>query len=69
LEDLLLMDARVAEDFLRSLPEEKRKTAEMIKEEKLVLQADKKIEEAIKWENLTFLKNEKALLLYIYTHI
>jgi hypothetical protein len=34
LKELLLMDARVAEDFLSSFPEEKRKLAEMIREEK-----------------------------------
>jgi uncharacterized protein YdhG (YjbR/CyaY superfamily) len=52
-------DARVA-DFLSNLPEEKRKLAEIIR--RTVLQADKKVEETIKWGNLTFVKNSKTLL-------
>jgi hypothetical protein len=63
--DLLLMDdARVA-DFLSSLPEEKRKLAEIIR--RTVLQADKKVEETIKWGNLTFVKNSKNIA-FVYTY-
>ena len=63
--DLLLMDdARVA-DFLSSLPEEKRKLAEIIR--RTVLQADKKVEETIKWGNLTFVKNRKNIA-FVYTY-
>ena len=57
-------DARVA-DFLSSLPEEKRKLTEIIR--RTVLQADKKVEETIKWGNLTFVKNGKNLA-FIYTY-
>lgn len=57
-------DVRVA-DFLDSLPEEKRKLAEIIR--RTVLQADKKIEEAIKWGNLTFVKNGKNIA-FVYTY-
>ncbi len=65
LQDLFLMnDAKVA-DFLDSLPEEKRRLAEMIR--RTVLQTDKKIEEAIKWGNLTFLKNGKNIA-FVYTY-
>ena len=58
-------DARVAEDFLSSLPEEKRRLAEMVR--KIVLDADKKIEETIKWGNLAFIKNRKNIA-FVYTY-
>jgi hypothetical protein len=57
-------DTRVA-DFISSLPEEKRRLVEMVR--RTVLQADKKIEEAIKWGNLTFVKNEKNIA-FVYTY-
>ena len=57
-------DARVA-DFLSNLPEEKRKLAEIIR--RTVLQADKKVEETIKWGNLTFVKNSKNIA-FVYTY-
>jgi hypothetical protein len=57
-------DTRVA-DFLSSLPEEKRKLVEMVR--RTVLQADKKIEEVIKWGNLTFVRNGKNIA-FIYTY-
>lgn len=56
-------DVRVA-DFLSNLPEEKRKLAEIIR--RTVLQADKKVEETIKWGNITFVKNAKTSLLYTH---
>jgi hypothetical protein len=56
---------KVAEDFLSSLPEEKRKLVEKVRG--IVLQADEKIEEAIKWGDLTFVKNGKNLA-FIYTY-
>ena len=55
----------MAEDFLSSLPEEKRKLVEKVRG--IVLQADEKIEEAIKWGDLTFVKNGKNLA-FIYTY-
>ena len=58
-------DARVAEDFLSSLTEEKRRLAEMVR--KIVLDADKKIEETIKWGNLAFIKNRKNIA-FVYTY-
>jgi hypothetical protein len=61
----LMDDARVAEDFLSNLPEQKRKLAEMVR--RIVLQADNKIEEAIKWRNLTFVKNGKNIA-FVYTY-
>jgi hypothetical protein len=57
-------DARVA-NFLSSLPGEKRKLAEIVR--RTVLQADKKIEEKIKWGNLTFIKNGKNIA-FVYTY-
>jgi uncharacterized protein YdhG (YjbR/CyaY superfamily) len=51
-----MYDARVA-DFLSSLPEEKRKLTEIIR--RTVLQADKKVEETIKWGTLTFQEWQK----------
>jgi hypothetical protein len=61
----LIEHDKVAEDFLSSLPEEKRKLTKMVRE--IVLQADEKIEEAIMWGNLTFVKDGKNLA-FIYTY-
>ena len=58
-------DVRIAEDFLSSLPEEKRRLVEIVR--KIVLDADKKIEETIKWGNLTFIKNRKNIA-FVYTY-
>jgi hypothetical protein len=66
LQDLpLIRDTRVAEAFLCNLPAEKRELAEGIR--RTVIQADKKIEEAIKWGNLTFVKNGKKIA-FVYTY-
>src|SRR5918999_6062247 len=59
------MDDAIVADFLSSLPEEKRKLTEIIR--RTVLQADKKVEETIKWGDLTFVKNGKNLA-FIYTY-
>ena len=62
---MLLKDyARVA-DFLNSLPENKRKLAEMVR--RTVLRADNEIQETIKWGNLTFVKNGKNIA-FVYTY-
>ncbi len=58
-------NAKVAEDFVDQLLEQKKKLAEMIR--RTILQADKKIEEAIKWRNFTFVKNGKNIA-FIYTY-
>jgi len=58
-------DARAAEDFLSRLPDEKRKLVEMVR--RTVLQADERIEETIKWGNLTFVKNRKNIA-FVYTN-
>ena len=58
-------DARVAKDFLSRLPDEKRKLAEMVR--RTVLRADERIEETIKWGNLSFVKNKKNIA-FVYTY-
>jgi hypothetical protein len=58
-------DARAAEGFLSRLPDEKRKLAKMVR--RTVLRADERIEETIKWGNLTFVKNKKNIA-FVYTY-
>jgi hypothetical protein len=61
----LVNDTKGSEAFLCGLPAEKRELAEEIR--RIVIQADKKIEEAIKWGNLTFVKNGKNIA-FVYTY-
>jgi len=51
------------EKFFASMPPEKRKLAMLVRD--LFLTADKKVEETIKWGNLTFLY--KGNLAFVYT--
>lgn len=61
----MINDTSGVEAFLCTLPAEKRELAEIIR--RTVFQADKKIEEAVKWGNLTFVKNGKNIA-FVYTY-
>jgi hypothetical protein len=57
------MDPKI-EKFFAALPAEKRKLAMQLRD--VFLSADKKIEEAIKWNNLTFIYKGNLAFVYSY---
>lgn len=61
-----IMEAKI-EKFLLDLPEKKRKVA--IRVRHVFLHADKKITEAIKWGNLTFVYQGNLAILYTYKKV